>query len=214
MEADAQSIPGSRRSLKSIPVIETEEGSTLRFAFEEVLASSSVYQRVAAYTQVPAADPADKSSSSLDAITPGKRPPSPHHSIHIPAFSGPQQVLPLRRNHKFWGREAELNAISYRFRTKDPSLITFCKLYGMGGVGKTQIALEYAYQSTNAYDAIFWIPAESSIQISMHYLFLSQHLGLTTSSDPEVGVGLFRAWLRSTSESVPVSIGMFSFAGR
>ncbi|MBO0797098.1 MAG: hypothetical protein J2P36_39975 [Ktedonobacteraceae bacterium] len=35
-------------------------------------------------------------------------------------------------------------------------------LHGLGGIGKTQVALEYAYRHALDYRAIFWIEAETS----------------------------------------------------
>lgn len=34
-------------------------------------------------------------------------------------------------------------------------------LYGLGGIGKTQLALEYCYQYVDQFDAIFWVSAET-----------------------------------------------------
>ena len=31
-------------------------------------------------------------------------------------------------------------------------------LYGMGGVGKTQLAAEYAHEFADSYDQVWWIP--------------------------------------------------------
>ena len=36
-------------------------------------------------------------------------------------------------------------------------------LYGIGGVGKTQLAIEYAHQAADDYEIVWWIAASSLI---------------------------------------------------
>ena len=40
-------------------------------------------------------------------------------------------------------------------------------LYGLGGVGKTQLALEYAHRFMADYDLVWWVPSERSEEISV-----------------------------------------------
>lgn len=38
-------------------------------------------------------------------------------------------------------------------------------IHGIGGVGKTQLALQYTNTSLEVYDLIAWVPAESQIKL-------------------------------------------------
>ncbi|KAL7272990.1 hypothetical protein RUND412_004177 [Rhizina undulata] len=74
--------------------------------------------------------------------------------------------LLFQRNRNFCGRNdilGELHQILYRPKTpgNDPSRETVV-LYGMGGIGKSQIALEYAQRFGRYYTSIFWIDAENA----------------------------------------------------
>ncbi|KAK6525845.1 hypothetical protein TWF281_010889 [Arthrobotrys megalospora] len=69
-------------------------------------------------------------------------------------------VIPLRmpfpRNSAFTGREEELRAIDKCFtESASGDAPAVCALIGTGGMGKTQIALQYAYQHGDRFTAIF-----------------------------------------------------------
>jgi tetratricopeptide (TPR) repeat protein len=51
-------------------------------------------------------------------------------------------------------------------------------LAGGGGIGKTQIATEYAHRYRDDYDLIWWIPANSTSDVQQSYLRLARYLGL------------------------------------
>ncbi|RYC74822.1 NB-ARC domain-containing protein [Candidatus Nanosyncoccus alces] len=57
----------------------------------------------------------------------------------------------------FCGREDILNKIKENFDNDNSPCIQL--LYGMGGVGKTQIALKYAYLNRDEYNTVVWINA-------------------------------------------------------
>ncbi|KAF2972232.1 hypothetical protein GQX73_g1280 [Xylaria multiplex] len=46
---------------------------------------------------------------------------------------------------------------------------TSCVIHGIGGVGKTQVALEYTYRHREDYSYIFWVRAESSVELSTSF---------------------------------------------
>ena len=64
-----------------------------------------------------------------------------------------------QQNRFFYGREDELSEIAERFLNG----ASVQGLFGMGGVGKTQIALQYAHIHQADYDFIWWINAENSL---------------------------------------------------
>lgn len=73
-----------------------------------------------------------------------------------------QQVENLpRQNHWFYGREELLGDIRHNYRNG-----THVQgLFGMGGVGKTQLALQYAHLYAEDYETIWWFNAETEISI-------------------------------------------------
>jgi len=67
------------------------------------------------------------------------------------------------RNIDFTGRENELDTIWKHFsENRDKSIITQT-ICGLGGVGKTQLAIEYAYRHFECYSNIWWINAADQI---------------------------------------------------
>ncbi|WP_377271670.1 FxSxx-COOH system tetratricopeptide repeat protein [Peterkaempfera sp. SMS 1(5)a] len=72
-----------------------------------------------------------------------------------------------RRNPDFSGRETEI--VRLRDGLLDGRKAAIQALHGMGGIGKTQLALEYAHRFAGQYDLVWWIDAEQVDQISVSY---------------------------------------------
>lgn len=112
----------------------------------------------------------------------------------------PHWHLPSPRNPFFTGREDILEVMHQRLSTGEEGALTpSYVLYGLGGVGKTQIALEYAYRYAQEYTAVFWIGAESLESITSSYLSIATLLGLPEprESDQDQIMAAVRAWLGS-----------------
>lgn len=70
--------------------------------------------------------------------------------------------IPYQRNPFFTGREDLLHSLHERLsREHTIALTQSWAISGLGGIGKTQIALEYAYQYRQEYRAVFWASAAS-----------------------------------------------------
>lgn len=106
--------------------------------------------------------------------------------------SGPPGSVPAiwgdvpQRNKNFTGREA----IFARLRPGADSRITAVvpedplpqALQGLGGVGKTAIAIEYAYRYRSDYDIVWWIPAEQLPVVRASLAALAARLNLEAAT--------------------------------
>ncbi|HUJ06091.1 MAG TPA: FxSxx-COOH system tetratricopeptide repeat protein [Streptosporangiaceae bacterium] len=81
------------------------------------------------------------------------------------------------RNIDFTGRGSLLELLRDQLVRGGTAVVVAQALYGMGGVGKTQLALEYAHRFKADYDLVWWIPAEGGSQISQSLAELSSRLG-------------------------------------
>ena len=88
------------------------------------------------------------------------------------------------RNRYFSGREAELAALADGL-TRQPTL-TVRPVLGLGGVGKTQLVIEFAHRHAADYDLVYCIAADESALLLDQFAALAIRLGLEPAADPEV----------------------------
>jgi transcriptional regulator with XRE-family HTH domain len=79
------------------------------------------------------------------------------------------------RNPAFTGRDELLAAVQERLLTGHAAVVQ--ALYGMGGVGKTQLAAEYAHRFARSYDLTWWINADQDALIGDQVASLGLALG-------------------------------------
>ncbi|MEU8663779.1 FxSxx-COOH system tetratricopeptide repeat protein [Actinoplanes philippinensis] len=66
----------------------------------------------------------------------------------------------------------------------------FAVVHGMSGVGKTLLAVEYAYRFAAEYDVVWWVSAEHEGVIADQFRALGMRLGIVDrETDPTVSVG-------------------------
>jgi tetratricopeptide (TPR) repeat protein len=94
------------------------------------------------------------------------------------------------RNSAFTGREPLLGRLRRQLTVGGagnggPVAVLAGALFGLGGVGKTQLALEYAHRYGADYDLIWWIPSEDPLAIPAMLARLAARLGLASLGDQE-----------------------------
>ncbi|MEU1786067.1 FxSxx-COOH system tetratricopeptide repeat protein [Streptomyces sparsogenes] len=92
------------------------------------------------------------------------------------------------RNNNFTGRQTLLDTLHERLSSEGTAAVLPEALHGLGGVGKSQIALEYVHQHASDYDAVWWIPAERPEQIRQALVQLADRLGLQVGMETNVAV--------------------------
>lgn len=87
--------------------------------------------------------------------------------------------VPLSRNPFFTGREELLHTLHQRLTSEQNMALTQSwAISGLGGIGKTQIALEYAYQHAQEYSAVFWISAATQESLQADLVTVAERLKL------------------------------------
>ncbi|KAB8253910.1 hypothetical protein BDV32DRAFT_143349 [Aspergillus pseudonomiae] len=98
----------------------------------------------------------------------------------------PVWVVPFGRNPRFVGREKEITRTEELIVQQDgPGKVAIC---GLGGVGKTQIALELVYRmrKRDPECSIFWIQCTSYESVEQAYMIIASKLGITDIKPAEV----------------------------
>ncbi|KAF8448488.1 hypothetical protein BDZ91DRAFT_112651 [Kalaharituber pfeilii] len=93
------------------------------------------------------------------------------------SFDIPFSLPDVRRNTDFVGREDLLEQLKQEIEkgaaTKDVNQLV---LHGMGGIGKTHLAMEYVYRHSGDYSSVFWINAASEQATKISFTHIMQRL--------------------------------------
>ncbi|MFC7385233.1 FxSxx-COOH system tetratricopeptide repeat protein [Sphaerisporangium rhizosphaerae] len=124
-------------------------------------------------------------SQATDAILRVLGQPSPRGRREDAAVVGPRfpGLRPpvwnvANRNAAFTGRNAVLERLRDQIVGSSKTVVLPQALFGLGGVGKTQVALEYAHRFMADYDAVWWIAAEHLELINPAFAELAEKLGV------------------------------------
>src|SRR6266487_1413836 len=117
-----------------------------------------------------------------------------------PSSQQPFWNIPYRRNPLFTGREEILSSLNALYTVFSSNKVTsqtqIRAISGLGGIGKTQIAVEYAYRYRDRYQAILWVTASSHAALVADFVMLATSLGLPEQheQDQDTVVRAVRRW--------------------
>lgn len=112
------------------------------------------------------------------------------------------------RNNTFSGREDVLAQLKECLTQTIGRQGSKLRLIGQGGVGKSQIAIEYSHRCKNDFDLVYWAPASSQKELRQSYSsIIERHLrsgsdGVSAQIENNE-IEILRSWLSNT--------GMISF---
>jgi serine/threonine protein kinase len=104
--------------------------------------------------------------------------------------------VPYRRNPFFTGRETILASVHEKLHA-GKAMSQIQAISGLGGSGKTQIAIEYAYRHHNNYNVILWIRGDRREMLREDCAIIASQLSMKGKSEDIIGT--VKAWLKANT---------------
>jgi tetratricopeptide (TPR) repeat protein len=179
-------LPGSTKPERNVPAF--LKGTTW-VVFEGSLDDADAFHRLV---------------SGIRGVAPGPDGPTaetaePDEAVQTPAFP-PVWTVAHHRNRDFTGREEILESLRAELCSGSPAAVTQA-IAGLGGVGKTQLAIEYAYRHAGEYDAVLWVGADGAEQAAANLSRQALELklpGVTIETPQDDALRAVQAWLEHT----------------
>src|SRR5216684_3961547 len=111
--------------------------------------------------------------------------------------------MPYPRNPFFTGREDLLAQLSTALKTNAAMALTQPQaISGLGGIGKTQLAVEYASRFHANYQAVFWVRADTQENVISDFVTIAGMLNLPEKDEQEqsLTVTAVKEWLRTHTQ--------------
>jgi tetratricopeptide (TPR) repeat protein len=128
--------------------------------------------------------------------------------LNIPAVKSSESFphtwnVPYPRNPYFTGCEDRLTELAASLKTnRTAGLAQPRAISGLGGIGKTQIAVEYAYRYHADYQVVLWARAETREALLSSFTMCAQLLDLPGKASPDqaIAVDAFIQWMRTHTQ--------------
>ena len=117
-------------------------------------------------------------------------------------FPGPPWMVPYERNVFFTGREQVLADLRQQLTQDSTAALSQTQaISGLGGIGKTQTAVEYAYRHRQDYQAVFWVRSETPTELITGFVEIARRLDLPQKDAQESDeiVAAVKRWLERNS---------------
>lgn len=124
-------------------------------------------------------------------------------------------MTPHQDNPRFVGREDVLEEMDKqlyadRKTNTEPCVFALC---GLGGMGKTQIALKYAFRGLAKFPVVLWVAADTYEKMLARYIQFAVELGLaeSTNDDQNKARDAVKEWFETSGRLLAFSpLGLFS----
>jgi tetratricopeptide (TPR) repeat protein len=117
--------------------------------------------------------------------------------LHRATTGGPLVANLSPRNPAFTGRADLLDQLHTSLHPGQTAAVVQAQaVHGLGGVGKTQLALEYAHRHADDYDLVWWVAAEQPVAIPGQLVALARRLGIPEAANQAETVAVLYDELR------------------
>ncbi|OBT60492.1 hypothetical protein VE03_10079 [Pseudogymnoascus sp. 23342-1-I1] len=102
----------------------------------------------------------------------------------------PSSMVPFQRDSAFVGREDILAEIGEKFEQAASQDHCRVALVGLGGIGKSQIAIEYAHRLRESAPQtwVFWVHASNASRFKLAYTNIAAKIELPSRDDPKANI--------------------------
>jgi tetratricopeptide (TPR) repeat protein len=139
---------------------------------------------------------ADIAKGIRSVVQHGKLPPA----VTLPPMLPSVWNIPFSRNPFFTGRDELLSHLSMALKTGQATELSQPQtISGLGGIGKTQIAVEFAYRHRHEYQTVLWTLADTRESLISGYLAIAASLNLPekNAKEQEIMIGAVKTWLQT-----------------
>lgn len=118
-------------------------------------------------------------------------------------YGGP----PFFAEERFFGRAEILENIDNELQPNDLKKPRCYTIHGLGGVGKSKIALAYASKYRSQYTSVLWIKSETKMSLSQSFSNIATEIGLPSAADHggEASKDAVHKWLSKQGKFIILS---------